>query len=148
MNARRSKKSPPLIYVIGDSHVGALSGRNAIQESFPIEIGDGVPGIRTIRLKPHVLAYNLVSLDTRNKSSPGRPFNVLRLLPPRTRSSFSGSGEIDSIRAHRHDQTEPTLRNRFPKSSESVSPAVLPASSKQSKLLTSAWESSPPLPLP
>ena len=96
MNHPRSKKSVSLVYVIGDSHVGALSGRNAIQESFPIEIGDGIPGIRTIRLGA-VLAYNLVSLDTRNKGRQ-RLFNVLRLLPPRSRVILL-FGEID-CRAH------------------------------------------------
>jgi len=89
-------KPRSMIYVIGDSHVCALSGKNKIHESFPLDMGDGVSGIRTIRLGA-VLAYNLVSLDTRNKGRQ-RLFTVLRILPPRANVLLL-FGEID-CRAH------------------------------------------------
>ena len=96
MKRKGRGKDSRMIYVIGDSHVSALSGRNAVQESFPVEIGEGVAGIRTIRLGA-VLAYNLVSLETRNKGRQ-KLFNVLRLLPAGSRVVLL-FGEID-CRAH------------------------------------------------
>jgi lysophospholipase L1-like esterase len=106
MRPTRPALTKGLVYVIGDSHVCALSGRNVIHDSFPIDLGDGIPWIRSIRLGA-VLAYNLVSLDTRNQGRQ-RLFTVLRILPPGANVLLC-FGEID-CRAHLLKQAEKQAR--------------------------------------
>ncbi len=90
------------VYIVGDSHTCVFSGEDRIHLPFPVEVGHGLPGIRSIRVGS-VLAYNLVELDTRNQGRQ-KLFGFLGVIPPRS-IVVMNFGEID-CRAHLIKQAE------------------------------------------